>query len=413
MNRYDLVIQGGRVIDPAQGIDGSFDVGIRDARIASVQPRIDVPPNTRTIDARGKLVTPGVIDHHVHCFDYFTDFGIDPDRVGMEMGIVAVVDQGTVGSSTFYGFRNFVVKRALTDVFCYLAINMGGDPQGRLLDFHGPGTVNIKGTIKVCLENRDVVRGIKAHAELGVFSHWGAKTLDMAKEAAAAADLPVEVHVGTLFQPAKGTSIAPDDVLKAMVPLLDKGDILIHPYTGNPGGVLDKEGKVKPEVREAYERGVLFDVAHGTHFNLDVARKALDQGFKPHIISSDSHHEFHGDVFIPWGEKHLVYSFWGTIAKLMALGLTVEEVIEMITRNPAVQLRQEDRLGSLGPGMPADVSVLEVENGDWTMKDARANSIAVSRRLVPRLAIKHGKVHEVSAERIPDFVGEYEMAKAS
>src|SRR3990172_9865525 len=144
MEKYDLVIQGGRVIDPARGIDGVFDVGISDARIVAVEQRIAASPTARTLDARGKLVTPGVIDHHVHCFDYFTDFGINPDRVGIDMGIVAVVDQGTVGNSTFYGFKNYVVKRAITDVYCYLAINMGGDPQGRLLDFHGPDTVNAK-----------------------------------------------------------------------------------------------------------------------------------------------------------------------------------------------------------------------------------------------------------------------------
>jgi dihydroorotase len=403
VSRYDVVVQGGRVIDQAQGIDGVRDVGIRDGRVAAMEPRIEAGPNVRTVDARGKLVTPGVIDHHVHCFDHFTDFGIGPDRVGMDMGIVAVVDQGTVGNSTFYGFKNFVVKRATTDVFCYLAINMGGDPQGRLLDFHGPETVNAKGTIKVCLENRDIIRGIKAHAELGVYSHWGTQTLEMAKEVAKAVDLPVEVHVGTLFPPAKGTTISPDEVLKACLPLLEKGDILIHPFTGNPGGILDKDGTIKPEVRDAYDRGVIFDVAHGSHFNLNVARKALEQGIKPQIISSDSHHEVHADIFIPWGEKHLVYSFWGTIAKLMALGLTVEDVIPMITSNPAAQLRLTDRFGNLRVGMPADVSVIEVETGQWTLKDARGNSIAVNRRLVPRATLKHGKIHEVDIAKIPDF----------
>jgi dihydroorotase len=225
----------------------------------------------------------------------------------------------------------------------------------------------------------------------------------MAKEIARTLELPLEVHVGTLFPPAKGTTVDPDEVLRVMLPFLDRGDILIHPFTGNPGGILDKSGKVKPEVRDAYERGVLFDVAHGTHFNLEVARKALDQGMVPQIISSDEHHEVHADVFVPWGQKHLVYSFWGTIAKMMALGMTVEQVVERITVTPARQLKIEDRYGSLRAGMPADVSILEVENGDWAMKDARGNTIRVSQRLVPRLTLKRGRVYETDIERIPDF----------
>src|SRR5207253_1711016 len=159
-------------------------------------------------------------------------------------------------------------------------------------------------------------------------------------------------------------------------------------------GILDLNGRVKPEVREAYDRGVLFDVAHGVHFDVDIARRALDEGFKPHIISSDIHHEVHGEVFIRWGERHLAYTLWGVIAKMMALGLTVQEVVAMTTVAPSTVLRQRHRFGSLGLGMPAYIAVLELQSGDWSFRGWRGDRVRATRRLLPRLVVKGRRVHE-------------------
>jgi len=398
---YDLVIQGGRVLDPAQGIDAVLDVGVRGGCVAALEPRIDARLGVRTINARGRLVSPGLIDHHVHCFEHFTDFGVDPDAVGKRMGVVAVVEQGTVGAATFPGFKNFVVNRAETDVFCYLSAHVAGDPKGGHWEFHGPSSADVRRTVKTCLENRDIIRGIKSHAELGLYSRWGNKPLALAKAAATDAGLPLAAHIGHLFTSPKASSDSPDEALRDLLQLLDEGDILVHPFTNNPGGILDLNGRVKPEVREAYDRGVLFDVAHGVHFDVDIARRALDEGFKPHIISSDIHHEVHGEV---WGERHLAYTLWGVIAKMMALGLTVTEVVTMTTVTPSTVLGQQDRFGSLALGMPAHVAVLELQSGEWSFRGWRGDRVRATRRLLPRLVVKGARVHECEEDTAFDMV---------
>jgi len=398
-----LIVRGGRVIDPVQGLNAVLDVAVRDGRIAAVAPRILGSPRARVLDAEGCLVTPAFIDHHVHCFEHVTDMGVHPDRLGVSMGVSAVVEQGTVGAATFAAFRNFIVKPSKTDVLCYLSVHVAGDPKGGQHDLHSPDTAHVKRTVKTCRDHPEIVRGIKAHAELGLYSRWGTKPLALAKLAAMEAGLPLAAHIGNLFKASKASADSPDDALRDSLTLLDPGDILVHPYTNNPGGLLDENGKVKPEVRDAYERGVLFDLAHGTHFNLETARRGFDEGLTPHIISSDAHHEVHGELRVSWGTRHLSYTLWGAIAKMMALGLTVEDVVAMTTSTPAAVLRQQDRRGSLRVGMPADVSLLSLHTGDWLLRDGRGHTIRADRCLLPRALVRRGTVHEVAGDMAFDL----------
>jgi len=401
---YDLVVQGGRVVDPADGVNAVLDVAVRDNCIAALASQIPVSPRARVLDAAGCLVTPGFIDHHVHCFEHVTDMGVHPDQVGVCQGVSAVVEQGTVGAATFAAFRNFIVQPSKTDVLCYLSVHVAGDPKGGLHDLHSPDTAHVKRTVKTCRDYPEIVRGIKAHAELGLYSRWGTKPLALAKLAAMEAGVPLAAHIGNLFKASKAAADSPDDALRDSLTLLDPGDILVHPYTNNPGGLLDENGKVKPEVRDAYERGVLLDLAHGTHFNLETARRGFDAGLRPHIISSDAHHEIHGEMRVSWGTRHLTYTLWGAIAKMMALGLTVEEVVAMTTTTPAAVLRQPDRRGSLRVGMPADISVLRLHTGDWLLRDRRGHAIRADRCLVPRFLVRRGTVHEIASDIAFDLV---------
>jgi dihydroorotase len=400
---YDLVVRGGRVLDPGQGIDAVLDVAVQDRRIAALGPGIAPSPRTRVVDATGCLVTPAIIDHHVHCFEHVTDMGVHPDLLGVGQGVGTVVEQGTVGAATFPAFKHFIVQPAQTDVLCYLSVHVAGDPKGGQHDLHSPDTANVKRTVAVCRDHPDLVRGIKAHAELGLYSRWGTRPLALAKLAAVEAGLPLAAHIGNLFKASKGSAESADEALRDSLTLLDPGDILVHPYTNNPGGVLDESGKVKPEIRDAYERGVLLDLAHGTHMNLDVAQRSIDQGLKPHIISSDAHHEVHGDVRVAWGTKHLRFTLWGAIAKMLGLGLTIEEVVTATTTTPAAVLRQQDRRGSLRVGMPADISVLRLHRGDWLLRDGRGHSLRAANCLLPYVLIGRGTVHEVSSDMAFDL----------
>jgi dihydroorotase len=400
---HHLIVRGGRVIDPVQGLNAVLDVAVRDNRIAALAPHIPISPRARVLDAAGCLVTPAIIDHHVHCFEHVTDMGVHPDQVGVDQGVSAVVEQGTVGAATFPAFRNFSVRPAKTDVLCYLSVHVAGDPKGGQHDLHSPDTANVKRTVKTCRDYPEIVRGIKAHAELGLYSRWGTKPLALAKLAAMEAGVPLAAHIGNLFKASKGSGDSADDALRDSLTFLDPGDVLVHPYTNNPGGVLDEDGKVKPEIRDAYERGVLLDLAHGTHLNLDVARRTLDQGLKPHIISSDAHHEVHGEMRVAWGTRHLRYTLWGAIAKMLALGLTLEEVVTATTATPAAVLRQQDRRGSLRVGMPADISVLRLHRGDWLLRDGRGHSLRADRCLLPHVLIGRGTVHDVSSDMAFDL----------
>ena len=400
---YDLVVRAGRVLDPGQGIDAVLDVAVQDRRIAALGPGIAPSPQTRVVDATGCLVTPAIIDHHVHCFELVTDMGVHPDLLGVGQGVGTVVEQGTVGAATFAAFKHFIVQPAETDVLCYISVHVAGDPKGGQHDLHSPDTANVKRTVAVCRDHPDLVRGIKAHAELGLYSRWGTRPLALAKLAAVEAGLPLAAHIGNLFKASKESADSADEALRDSLTFLDPGDILVHPYTNNPGGVLDDNGKVKPEIRDAYERGVLLDLAHGTHLNLDVARRSLDQGLKPHIISSDAHHEVHGELRVAWGTRHLRYTLWGAIAKMLALGLTIEEVVTATTATPAAVLRQQDRRGSLRVGMPADISVLRLHRGDWLLRDGRGHSLRADNCLLPYVLIGRGTVHDVSSDMAFDL----------
>jgi dihydroorotase len=202
----------------------------------------------------------------------------------------------------------------------------------------------------------------------------------LAKRAARECGLPLMVHIGdTLkrYDPA---------VIRELLPLLEPGDIVTHLFTANPGGVVDANGKLVPEARELADRGVWLDTAHGRlNFGFGVARKVLDQGLVPHCISTD--------ITVP-GRLNTVHSMVEIMARFLGLGFTFEQVITMCTANPARALGEHDRLGSLAVGRQADISVLELREGDWTVYDTLRDSMRIKQTVVPVLTLKRGQVFE-------------------
>ena len=419
--KFDLILRGGRVIDPLRGLDGIHDVAVQGGTIAAVAPRIEGTAR-RTIDARKHLVIPGMIDTHAHIYQYVTGtFGMNPDQVGIHSGVTAVVDQGGAAPLTIHGFRKFIKEPATTRVYAYISNYLVGGLVGhRHVGLYGPHGINVRETVKAIEDNRDIVKGIKCHAEVGGYSRWGIETLRLGKQASREAKVPVYVHLGRLWAEEDGSTIDPDSVMDDVVPLLDPGDVLAHPFTKHPGAFVSRDGKVHPLIFEAVKRGVRIDIGRGGHMSFNAARIALDAGIMPFTVGGDIHGYTirrrddggawnagtwnSGEVTTVGGTG--VFTLVQVMNELMALGVGMTDVVRMVTANAAAMLSLEDELGTLTPGRVADVSVLNLDEGDWTLQDSLGVRIAATKRLRPVLALRAGKPHRPDSPLLVEAVPE-------
>jgi dihydroorotase len=390
---YDLVITGGRLFDPGAGLDGPGDLAIAGEKIVALGPGV-APEARATVAADGLWVLPGLIDLHVHAFEYATDYGVPPDAVGVRSGVTTIVDQGSAGPLNLPAFRKFIAEPAATETLLFLNIGAVGTAKGSMLPaLHGPDSVELEATIAAIASNRDLVRGIKTHAEMGGLARWGTAVLALARRAADATGVPLYVHTGQLIDPGDRPLPAPDTVLPRALPLLRAGDILAHCFTKEAGGVVSADGTVQPAVLEALARGVLLDVAHGAHFSFHAAEAALAAGVRPHLVSSDVHADF--------SRPHSRTAYYGltqTMSKLLALGLSLAEVVRMATTHPAAVLGESARLGSLRVGHQADVTLVALEEGDHLFRDMAGETRLGRLRLIPRVAVKAGRVYPAGEE---------------
>jgi len=410
--RLDLVLRGGRVLDPGRGVDAVLDVGISDGRIARVEPSIARSAARRVLDVRGRLVIPGMIDTHAHVYQHVTgSFGLNPDLVGVRAGVTTVVDQGGAGALTLDGFRHFIAEPAATRVLAFVSNYLVGGLVGhRYTALYGPTGIDVRETVRAIEHNRDLVKGIKAHGEVGGYSRWGVETLRLAKEASQRGGVPVYVHLGRLWSEVDGARIDPDRVVPEVVPLLAPGDVLAHPFTKNAGAFVSSEGRVHPLIFEAVKAGVRIDIGRGGHMSYRAARAVLDAGITPFTVGGDVHGYtigrledgvWDGGYFDesargqagppePIGGAR-VYSLTQVMNELLALGIELVDVIRMVTCNAAVMLGLADELGSLAPGAIADVSVLAIDHGRFTLSDSLGEEITSSMRLRPELTVRAGK----------------------
>jgi dihydroorotase len=371
---YDMVIRGGRVIDPAQGIDGTADIGIRKGRIVTLGEGLKEEDAAQVIAAQGKIVVPGLIDFHAHVYEAVISFGLAPDRVGVNAGVTTVVDAGSAGSGTFLGLPRFVLPQNKTSVFCFLHICRTG--LCHLPEMRDWNDIDYEGTVAMARAYPDLIKGIKVRMVEPVMWNMGLELIRLSKRIAKEVALPLMVHVGD----PKG--VQSRSLTKELLPLLDSGDILSHCFTCKPGNVLQPDGSLMPEFREAAERGVVLDIAWGNNgLSFDVARQMLEQGIFPDTISTD---------LAALNIGGTVYSLLHTVSAFLALGLSLNQVIEMTTINPANAMKEGDRLGSLKEGMPAKVSILEMGEGDWEFRDSENQSLKGQQLLKPVMTIKDG-----------------------
>jgi len=371
---YDLLVKGGTVIDPAQGLHGERDIAIANGIIESVEKEVSADQAKETIDASGFVVTPGLIDLHVHVYTGVSHYGIDADAHSLTHGVTTVVDAGSSGADTFEGFRRYVVNVSATRIYALLNISSSGmiSPQvGELEDIR---FANVEKAIEIIERNRDIIQGVKVRTSKNIVGNNGITPLLLAKRVAEAVKMPIMVHPSN-------TPIPLADILAE----LRNRDILTHCFHGLQHGILDHEGNVSDAVKEAVKKGVVLDIGHGKgSFSFDVAEKALAQGVLPKTVSSDLHYY---NVFGP------VYSLATTVSKFLHLGLSLDDVLAKVTSIPANLLGIDKHLGNLRRGSIADISIFELKKGDFPLEDTMGKVVTGRTLLEPVTVIKNGRIY--------------------
>ena len=371
---YDLLIKNGMVIDPLQSIHGIHDVALRGGRVVAVEKSLPEGKTANVIDASGFVVTPGLVDIHVHVYWGVSHYGLrDPDEHCVAKGVTSAADAGSAGAATFDGLRKYVLDKVSTSIKAFLNISAMGmilDEPGELQDLRW---ANVDLAVQRGREHRDILVGIKVRLSEGLLGeNSDLEVLGRAIDAATQLHVPVMVHIGKSPSP-----------LEKILAMLRDGDIVTHSFTGLKHGILDDQSKVFPEVTEAVNRGVILDVGHGKgSFSFDVMYKALSQGVLPGTISSDIHvYNVNGPVF----------DLATTLSKFLHLGLPLDEVIRLGTIAPAEAIGIHNRVGSLKLGMDGDVSIFTLEEGEFTFEDSYGTKAVGHQRLTPVYTIREGR----------------------
>jgi dihydroorotase len=372
--RHDLLIKGGEVVDPSQGLRGRRDVAIRNGVVVAVEPEIPASAAAQVIEAGGKLVCPGLVDLHAHVYPEVSAIGLPADELVPWTATTTYVSAGDAGSSTFSLFRHAVMARSRTRLLGFVHIanfGLAGFPVGEMLNIDN---AIVELAAKTAVENRDVCLGIKVRMTTEVVGNNGLEPLKRAVQAAEMAGpwAKVMCHIGN----------APGNI-EAVLDLLRPGDILTHAFSG-AGNNTVQNGRVVPAALRAKQRGVVIDVGHGGgSFDYTVFEPARDQGFGPDTISSDIHAvsgNTPGMPFLPW-----------VMSKFLNAGYTLEQVVEMATVKPAKIIDRVEKLGTLQVGAPGDVSILERVAEPVEFVDTRNNRRQGTQWLKPVQTVKAGR----------------------
>ncbi len=363
---YDLVIKGGRVIDPAAGVDTVSDLAIAGGRIAAIHPEI-VPGAARVLDAGGKLVVPGLIDIHTHGT-------VDPSSAELMLadGVTGWIEAGWQGAETVEqgvaALQDVPQKAGILLNIGRTGVTMG---TGETSDL---ALADVEAARAAIAANREQVVGVKARLSQSITGEHDLEVLRRAIAATEPFGIPVMIHMGATFSP-----------LGALLDLMRPGDIVTHIFAPPPHALTDGEGKVIPEAWAARERGVIFDWGNGTreHVVWDIAQAAVEQGFLPDTLSSD---------WTVSGYEAGMVAMPTVMSAALSLGIPLVDVIAMSTCNAAAAFPLFEGLGTLAEGASADVAVMELREGEFEFADTQGTMRAATQRLVNHATMLRGKL---------------------
>ena len=375
---YDMLIKGGTVIDPAQDLHAVRDVALAGGRVAAVDDEIYEETAQTVIDAAGYLVTPGLIDLHVHVWWGVSHYGVEPDPTCLARGVTTVYDTGSSGADTFPGFKKYVIDASATRVKAFLHVSSQGllSPGiGELTDLR---FADVSRAVRMCKEHKDDIVGVKIRMTRSLVGENGKEGLKRARQVCDATGLPLMIHPNA-------SPVSFEDMMDELRP----GDIVTHCFHQSDTGILDDSGAVRPAARRAAQNGILFDVGHGQgSFAFDVAEAAMSQDFPPGAISSDLHvYNLNGPV----------YDLVTTVSKFLVLGLSLDQALEKVTAAPARAMGMLGEIGTLCPGARADLAILELNSGSFVFTDARDQTRSAEQKLQPVSTIAGGRLYAPSA----------------
>ena len=398
--KYDLLLKNGIVLDPTQNINALNDVAFSKGKVAAISKSIPEIDSKSIVDITGNIVTPGLIDIHGHYFEHIVPFSAVADSVCLPNGVTTTMDAGSSGWTHFDGFKEFIIEQQQTRIMALVNLSaLGmmaskrniGETFGPTIGISGgPSTMlnpervgelqdlrfaQVEEAIRCIKDNPNIVLGVKIRLDHDVSGEANViPALERARTVADATDTFIMVHVARVPIP-----------LSKVFEYLKPGDIVTHIFHSADNNILDEKGYIRSEVKEAKDKGIIFDIgADRKNFGINLSKSAIEQNILPSTLSSDI------TKIRPGAE--IIYTLPEVMSLYMALGMSLEEVIECSTKTSAKAIRQEGNLGTLKVGAIGDASIIEIESGEFNYSDGEKYEITANNRIAPRLTIKDGHV---------------------
>ena len=376
MTEYDLLLTGGRLIDPSQKIDAIKDVAFKAGKVVDVKDKLNHSLAKKVQNISNNVITPGLIDLHTHIYWGGTSIGVDPTDYARRCGTTTMIDAGTAGAGNFAGFREHIIKPTEPRILAYLNISFAGifafSDTVMVGESEDLRLLHPRACLNVAKLNKDFLVGIKVRVGARASGSMGHAPLDIALEVAEEAGLPVMCHLDW-----------PPPSPKEVISRLRQGDVLTHCFRPFPAAPARSDGRIRDEILEARERGIIFDIGHGVgSFGFETAETMLDAGFLPDAISSDVH---------SLSIKGPAYDQLVTLSKFLHLGMSMSDIVAASTTGPARAIRRPE-LGTLSPGSIGDATILNIDDGKFIFTDSLGHTRTGKKKFALKGIVLDGKI---------------------